>query len=220
MGISPRSKLVPCGLAAFTLLASTLCRAQVITTVAGTYVNSYSGDGGPAKGAGLFTPLGMATDFTGNIFFADSGNFRLREVTTAGIINTVAGNGMVGFGLGGANIGDGGPATSAELGQAFVPFMPGVAVDLGGNVYITDVGNYRVRKVDTAGNITTVAGNGSPISGGDGGPATSAGFMEPTGVAVDLFRNIYIADASAARVRVVTAGGTIKTYVGTGTAGF
>src|ERR1700676_2040581 len=93
-----------------------VCSAQVITTVAGTNTNSYSGDGGPASSASLSTPLGMATDLAGNIFFADSGHFRRREVTIAGIINTVAGNGMVGFGLGGGNIGDGGPATSAELG--------------------------------------------------------------------------------------------------------
>ncbi|HXP85573.1 MAG TPA: IPT/TIG domain-containing protein [Bryobacteraceae bacterium] len=221
MGTTPQSKLVCCALAAFTVLAApTLMRAQVITTVAGTNTNSYSGDGGPATSASLSTPLGIATDFTGNLFIADSGNFRLREVTTAGIINTVAGNGMVGFGLGGGNIGDGGPATSAELGPASVPFMAGVAVDLGGNVYITDVGNYRVRKVDPSGTITTVAGSGSPIPGGDGGPATSAGFMEPTGVAVDLFRNIYIADAVNFRVRVVNAAGTIKTYAGNGTVGY
>jgi uncharacterized protein (TIGR03437 family) len=221
MARTPRSKLFCCALAAFIVLASpTLCRAQVITTVAGDGNQGYMGDGGPATSAWLFQPTGIATDFAGNIFFADSGNYRLREVTTAGIINTVAGNGMIGFGLGGGNIGDGGPATSAELGQASLPFMPGVAVDLGGNIYITDTGNYRVRKVDSAGNITTVAGNGSPIPGGDGGPATSAGFMEPAGVAVDLFRNIYIADAVTSRVRVVNAAGTIRTYAGTGTVGY
>lgn len=194
--------------------------AQVITTVAGTGTNSYQGDGGPATAAWISQPEGLAVDLAGNIYFADTGNLRLRKVTTAGVINTVAGDGMVGQTLVGNNIGDNGPATSAEFGPSFLPFMQGVALDLAGNLYIADVGNYRVRKVSTSGIITTVAGSGSPISGGDGGPATSAGFMEPTGVAVDLFYNIYIADPSAARVRVVTANGTIKTYAGTGTNGY
>jgi uncharacterized protein (TIGR03437 family) len=194
--------------------------AQVITTVAGTGTDFYQGDGGLAINAGLSKPQGLAVDLAGNVFVADSGNLRLREVTTAGIINTVAGNGMAGLTLVGNNIGDGGPATSAEFAPAFLPFMQGVAVDLGGNLYITDVGNFRVRKVDSSGNITTVAGNGTPITSGDGGLATSAGFMEPTGIAIDVFRNLYIADAASARVRVVSAAGIIKTIAGTGVVGY
>jgi uncharacterized protein (TIGR03437 family) len=202
------------------IIFAALGSAQVITTVAGTGTQSYRGDGGPAINAWLSQPQGLAVDVAGNFFVADSANFRLREVTPAGIINTVAGNGMVGLTLAGNNIGDGGPATSAEFGPAHLPFMQGVAVDLGGNLYIADVGNFRVRKVDTSGNITTVAGSGSPISSGDGGPATSAGFMNPTGVAIDLFRNLYIADSSGFRVRVVNPAGIIKTVAGTGTAGY
>jgi uncharacterized protein (TIGR03437 family) len=216
------SHFIYCGLVAFAIATSPLsCQGQVITTVAGNFMNAYGGDGGPATSAYLSTPTGLAIDLAGNIFFADSGNFRIRKVTPAGIVTTVAGNGTVGVSIAGNNIGDGGPATSAEFGPAPLPFMQGVAVDLSGNLYITDVGNYRVRKVDTAGNISTVAGSGSPISGGDGGPATSAGFAKPTGIAVDLFRNIYIADASASRIRVVSGTtGNITTFVGTGVAGY
>lgn len=194
--------------------------AQVITTVAGTGTNSYQGDAGLAINAWLSQPEGLAVDLAGNVFVADSANFRIREVTPAGLINTVAGNGTVGLTLAGNNIGDGGPATSAEFGPAHLPFMQGVAVDVGGNLYITDVGNYRVRKVDTLGNITTVAGNGSPITSGDGGLAINAGFMNPTGIAIDLLRNLYIADPSSSRVRVVTPGGIVKTIAGTGVAGY
>ncbi len=213
MSINGRFLLLSVSLAA-------VCSAQVITTVAGTGVQGYQGDGGLATSAWLSQPQGLAVDLAGDIFFADSPNFRIREVTAAGIINTVAGNGMVGETLAGNNIGDGGPATSAEFGPAHLPFMQGVAVDLSGNLYIADVGNFRVRKVDTSGKITTVAGSGSPVSGGDGGLATSAGLMNPTGVAVDLFRNLYIADSSASRVRVVTPAGIIKTLAGTGVAGY
>src|ERR1039458_4231397 len=99
------------------LSVAAVCSAQVITTVAGTGAQGYQGDGGLAISAWLSQPQGLAVDLAGNIFFADSPNFRIREVTTAGIINTVAGNGMVGETLVGNNIGDGGPATTAEFGS-------------------------------------------------------------------------------------------------------
>src|SRR5437870_3340162 len=142
----------------------------IITTVAGNGTAGFSGDGGPAIGAGLFRPAGIAVDSSGNLFIGDSVNDRIRRVNaTTGIITTVAGNGMVGFS------GDGGPATSAEL---FVP--TGVAVDSSGNLFIADTENARIRRVDaTTGIITTVAGNGSFGFSGDGGPATSGELILP-----------------------------------------
>ncbi len=128
---------------------------------------------------------------------------------TAGIISTFAGNGT------GAFSGDGGPATAAELANP-----TGIAVDAAGNVYVADQANRRVRKVSTSGVITTVAGDGTAGSGGDGGPATSAELNTPNGLALDSAGNLYIADQGAARVRKVSASGVITTVAGTGVIGY
>ncbi|WP_052733139.1 NHL domain-containing protein [Hymenobacter terrenus] len=185
----------------------------VITTVAGTSATpGFSGDGGPATGAMLDTPRGVAVDGSGNIYIADVGNFRIRKVSAAtGVITTLAGTGTAGFS------GDGGPATGAMLNSP-----RGVAVDGNGNIYIADQSNHRVRKVSAAtGVITTLAGAGGTGGfSGDGGPATGAMLDEPTGVAVDGNGNIYIADQSNNRVRKVSAAtGVITTLAGTGTFG-
>ena len=158
-----------------------------ITTVAGSgLLPGFSGDGGPAAGALLAQVAGVAVDTAGNIFIADIGNNRIRKVNTAGIITTVAGNGTRGF------AGDGGPAIGAQLNMNNAHV--GIAVDRAGNLYIADVGNQRVRKVDASGNITTVAGNGIAGFSGDQGPATAAGLSSPQDVAVDSAGNLYIAD--------------------------
>jgi len=136
---------------------------STITTVAGTGVAGFGGDGGPATQAQLNSPAGVTTDAAGNLYIADNGNNRVRKVTiSTGIITTVAGTGVGGYG------GDGGPATQASL------YNPsGVAVDGSGTLYITDATNNRVRKVTTStGIITTVAGTGAAGAGGDSGPAT------------------------------------------------
>jgi len=185
----------------------------VITSIAGTGNQGYMGDGGPGAQAWLFFPEGVAVDSSGNVFFADTGNLRVREVNTAGTINTVAGNGMPGLSLFGS-IGDGGPATSAGL---YPPpsIFAGVAVDTQGNLYIADGGNNRVRKV-SGGIITTFAGGGGLTSSGDGGLATKAGLSLPSGVAVDKAGNVYIADQSAGLVRMVNTSGIISTVAGGG----
>src|SRR5439155_41746 len=123
-----------------------------------------------------------------------------------GLISTVAGNGISGFS------GDGGPATSAQL--AFFSGGSGVAVDVAGNLYISDNGNNRVRKVTADGVISTVAGHGTFGFSGDEGPATSAQLDNPYGVAVDVAGNLYIADTFNSRVRKVTAEGVISTIAG------
>src|ERR1700733_11441053 len=139
--------------------------AGIISTVAGfpQEKTQFSGDGGPATSASIYISSnhnGLAVDGAGNLYIADDGHHRIRKVSPSGIITTVAGTGKTNFS------GDGGPATSATL------YRPsGVAVDSAGNVYIADTQNARIRKVDTSGNISTVAGNGAIGYSGDGGPA-------------------------------------------------
>jgi sugar lactone lactonase YvrE len=183
--------------------------AGVISTIAGNGTAGFGGDGGPATLAQLNDPHGIAVDSAGNLFVADAGNHRIREVTAAGVISTVAGNGNSGF------FGDGGPATLAQLN---VPFN--IALDAAGNLFIADAFNHRIRKVTAAGLISTVAGTGNPGFFGDGGPATSAYLFRPDGIAVDAAGNLYIADTFNHRIRKVTAAGVISTFAGTGTAGF
>jgi trimeric autotransporter adhesin len=209
--------------------------------VAGNGQTGYSGDGGPAVSAKLGLPAGVAVDAAGNLVIADRDNSRVRVVAgstgtfygqamTAGDIYTVAGNGTQGYS------GDGGPATAAEL---LVP--EGVAVDGSGNLVIADTGNDRVRvaagstgtfygQAMTAGDIYTVAGNGTAGSTGDGGPATEAAIV-PAQVAVDAAGNLVISDAEHQVVRVVAAStgtfygqamtaGDIYTVAGNGTQGY
>jgi sugar lactone lactonase YvrE len=177
-----------------------------IKAFAGSGTLGYGGDNGPATGAELYNPTGVAVDSAGNVYIADRYNHRIRKVSN-GTIGTVAGNGSQGY------AGDNGPATSAQL------FWPaGVAVDSAGNLYIADTGNNVIRKVSN-GVITTVAGNGTFNYSGDGGPATSATLNNPTGVAVDAAGNLYIADLNNHRIRKVS-NGVITTVAGNGVGGF
>jgi PKD repeat protein len=180
-----------------------------ITTLAGDGMPGFSGEGGsPASKSLLHDPTGVAVDGAGNVYFADTGNNRVREISAAGGISTIAGNGLGGYS------GDGGPARAAEL---HAP--DGVAVDANGNVYIADESNNRLRKVSGDGTITTIAGTGTGGYNGDGMAATSAQLFEPRGVAVDAQGNVYIADFGNERVREVRPDGTIGTIAGDGNAG-
>jgi len=182
----------------------------VITTVAGNGMFGFGGDNGPATAAWLYDPGGVAVDSAGNLYIADSRNYRVRKVSN-GVITTVAGigtyHGVPGF------RGDTGPATSAEL------YTPGaVAVDAAGNLYIADPGTQRIRKVAN-GVITTVAGNGTSTFSGDNGPATSAQLEFLSGVALDSAGALYFADAQYNdRVRKVV-NGVITTVAGNGVLG-
>lgn len=177
----------------------------IITTVAGTGIAGFSGDGGPATAAQLDYPQGMAIDTHGNLYFTEETNHRVRKIDTSGIITTAVGSGPTGLSMG-SFTGDGGAATAARLKQPY-----GVFVDNAGNIYVADSWNNRIRKVDTAGIITTVAGGGSSL--GDGGPATAAQILVPIDIAVDLAGNMYISDGNGCRIRKVSTTGTIITSV-------
>lgn len=180
-----------------------------ITTVAGSNVFGFSGDGGPATSATLALPSGVAIAPDGSLYIADRPNQRVRRVDTTGIISTIAGSGFLSY------YGDGGPALEAAL------YSPeGVAVDAAGNRYIADTRNHRIRRIDAAGTITTVAGTGDEGYSGDGGPATAARLRHPSAVGVDAAGNVYLADSWNNRVRRITADGIIATVAGTGTWGF
>ncbi len=173
-----------------------------ISTYAGNGLPGYSGDRGPAINAALNSPTGLALDVKGNLYVADSGNSVVRRIATDGTINTVAGNGISAF------AGDNGPATSAQIDPT------AVAVDSQGNLYIADGFNFRIRKVDTNGIITTIGGNGREGFLGDNGPATSAEFDLVTDLAVDNAGNIYLADYFNLEVRKIDTTGMITDFAG------
>ena len=190
--------------------AQAITRVATINTIAGNGAAGYSGDSGLASSAELNGPYGVAIDSGDNLYIADPGNNRIRKVAAGtGIITTIAGNGTAGY------LGDNGAASSAELN-----LPAGVALDSTGNLYIADTGNNVIRKVDTSGTITTVAGNNAEGYSGDSGLATNATLYAPSGVAVDSTGNLYIADTNNDRIRKVTTAGTITTVAGNGTASY
>jgi sugar lactone lactonase YvrE len=181
-----------------------------IDSFAGTGRQGYAGDGGPAAQASLNNPFDLAFDAAGNLVFSDTFNHCIRRIDArSGIISTLAGTGQRGFS------GDGGPATQALLNEPY-----GVVVDTAGAVYFADRLNRRIRRIDPAGTITTLAGTGEAAFGGDGGPASQAGLAEPNGLALDAVqRRLFIADVADHRVRVVDlASLRIATFAGTGEA--
>ena len=178
-----------------------------ITTLAGTGSYGFSGDGGAANAAPLNTPTSLALDPSGNVYFIDLYNARVRMVSSSGTLSTVAGNG------GAYYSGDGGPAQNAIMnGPASVAFSSTGA-------YIADTVNQRIRQVSTSGIISTVAGSGAPGFSGDNGPAAKAQLFYPYGIAVDASGFLYIADTGNQRVRKVV-NGTINTIAGNGTSGY
>jgi len=176
----------------------------IITTVAGTGTQGFSGDNGPATSAELSNPAGVAVDSTGTLYIADQSNRRIRAVSK-GVISTVAGTGNAGLS------GDNGPAISAQLGGP-----TGIAFDAAGDLYIAD--GYRIRKV-TSGVITTIAGNGMQFSG-NGGPATSAQIENPADVAVDSSGGVYFYAEPGPEAIFKVIDGVMNTFAGTGTEGF
>lgn len=173
-------------------------QSGIINTIAGTGVGTYSGDGGLATLADINGPVGITVDNSGNVYFADSYNNRIRKISNTGIITTVAGNGVGGFS------GDGGLAVNAQIN-----YPQGVAIDASGNIFITDWSNNRIRKVDVSGVITTYAGTGAWGATGDNGPASLATMAQPFGVTADPSGNIYFSDASNNKLRKVSPIGCV-----------
>ena len=184
----------------------------LISTVAGSSAQGYSGDGGPATSAGLQYPSSVALGAAGDLWIVDQGDHRIRRVAAStAIISTVAGRGVPGFS------GDGEPATSAQL------FSPqAVALDGAGDAWIADTANHRIRRLAAStGIISTVAGTGEQGFSGDGGPATSAALWIPSGVAVHTTGDVFIVENFNHRVRVLSAAtGIIMTVAGVGVEGF
>lgn len=183
--------------------------AGIITTVAGTGVRGYSGDGGPATSAMIDNPRSVVPLADGGFLIPDSNNHRVRRVSAAGTITTVAGTGVRGF------AGDGGAAVDAQLSTPFA-----VAPTQDGGFLIADMGNQRIRKVSPTGTITTVAGTGAAGYGGDGGPATAADIFNPHDVVELPDGGFLIADTWNHRVRRVAPDGVITTFIGDGAPGY
>ena len=180
----------------------------IITTIAGTGVDGYSGDNGQATLAQLYNPRGVTVDTSGKIYILDRFNKRIRLINN-GIITTIAGTGSDGYG------GDTGPASLAVLN-----YPQGIATDTKGNLYIADTENYRVRLVTSTGIITTIAGTGTSGNSADNIPATSAQLSHPYAVVPLSSGSYYIVDAGNCKIRLVSIDGTITTYAGTGSCGY
>lgn len=165
-----------------------------ISTIAGTGVAGYNGDGISAITARLYDPYGISVDDSGNVFVAEISNHRVRKINTSGIITTVAGTGTSGYN------GDG-TATTRQLSYPW-----DVTTDHAGNIFVADAGNYMVRKINVAGNLSTLAGTGTAGNSGDGGIALAATFNHPAGIALDTAGNILIADYSNNKIRRISAG--------------
>jgi sugar lactone lactonase YvrE len=182
---------------------------RMLTTIAGIGPRGFGGENVLAASATLAAPFGLAVDRAGRILFAERDAHRVRAIVH-GTLTTVAGDGIGRFG------GDGGPALDATFRD-----VKGAAADASGNLYISDDGNDRIRKVDPATRaVVTIAGNGSTAAGLDGAPATAVGLDGPSDIVVDAAGNVLIADTEHHRVRRVDPSGIITTIAGTGTAGF
>jgi sugar lactone lactonase YvrE len=189
--------------------------AQIITTVAGSGgyggvgTGGFSGDGGPAVSAEFRETFGLAFSPAGNLYISDAVNQRIRMIDSAGIVTTVAGTGVFGYN------GNGGQATNANLASPY-----GLTFDPAGNLYIADGYNNRIRKLDTSGILTTIAGTGTQGYSGDGGQATAAELYRPAGVAFDSSGTLYISDWFNNCIRKIEHSGIIRTVAGTGTSGY
>ena len=170
-----------------------------VTTYAGN--SSWGSDDGEGPAASFFSPKGISVDVTGNVYVADSGNHKIRKITDTGVVTTLAGNGSQG--------GDDGIGTAASF------YSPeGLAVDAAGNVYIADTNNHKIRKINPTGVVTTLAGDGT--TGSMDGTSITASFSSPSGVAVDISGNVYVADSNNNKIRKISATGEVSTLAGSG----
>ncbi len=183
-------------------------RAGIVTTFAGNGLFRFSGNGGPATSATLYLPTALAQDGAGNTFVSERTYGRIRRIAPDGTISVYAGNGTSGYS------GDGGPATRASLNQPL-----GISVGPDGAMIFADSANCVLRRIETSGNISTIAGTGVCGTAGDGGPATRAQLFGPAGVYVDGAGNIAFTENEGNRIRLVV-GGQVLTIAGNGSAGY
>jgi streptogramin lyase len=186
----------------------TASQAATVTTFAGTGTKGFSGDGGPATAAQINDPFAIARGPDGALYFCDTDNHCIRRVTADGKLSTYAGSNQRGY------TGDGGPATKATLNMPYE-----IAWDKAGNLFIMELGNNCVRRVDAKSlTISTLAGTGTKGFSGDGGPAAKAQFNQPHSLAFDAAGDLYVCDIMNHRIRKVTMRtGIINTWSGTGT---
>lgn len=177
----------------------------VVTTLAGT-VGSFGSVDGTGTSASFYTPMGLAVDAAGNIYVADEGNNKIRKITSAGVVTTLAGSGSLGS------------ADGTGTGASF-RHPNGVAVDASSNIYVSDTGNHLIRKITSAGVVTTLAGMVG-VSGSADGNGSSASFYSPMGITVDASGNLYVADMGNNKVRQVTSTGVVTTWAGDGSYGY
>lgn len=180
-----------------------------ITTIAGDGNHAYSGDGGPATYSSLYAPKYIAVGPGRELYISDTGNNRIRKVNRSGVITTIAGNGFKNYS------GNGGPATSASLASPH-----GLAFSPAGELYFSDNENHCIRKINSVGIISTVAGDGTPSFSGDGGSATLSKLNYPSGIAFDKYGNLFLSDYANSRVRRIGLDGVITTVAGNDTAGY
>jgi gliding motility-associated-like protein len=182
----------------------------IITSIVNDgFATAYSGDGGPVTAAEFGSISGLCVDNNGNLYISDYTFGVVRKVDPSGIVTTVAGTGIKG------SSGDGGPANSAQLSCPYA-----VVFDSQGNMYIPDACNNQIRKINTSGVITTIAGTGKQGYSGDGGPAIAATFYFPWNIAIDANDNLYVADVLNHAIRKITPDGTITNFAGNGTYGY
>jgi hypothetical protein len=181
----------------------------IIYHVAGGLTVGYSGDGGPATAALFSSPRSVTGDTAGNLYIGDNANNVIRKINTSGIINNFAGNHAPGYS------GDGGPGTAASITNP-----AGMVTDKMGNFYFADLTNHRIRKIDAAGIITTIAGTGTAGFSGEGGPATAANLKSPSDVDIDTAGNLFINDQGNNRIRKINTSGIITTVAGSVSPGY
>jgi sugar lactone lactonase YvrE len=178
-------------------------KTAIVSTFAGNGTEGYADGTGTA--AAFYRPDGIAIDGSGNLYVGDMANNRIRKITPAGVVSTLAGSGAAGYADG--------TGTSAQF-----YYPAGIAIDASGNLYVADWAGNRIRKVTSAGVVSTLAGNGT--AGFADGTGTSAQFNNPIGIAIDASGNLYVADEGNNRVRKITSGGVVTTIAGNGTAGY